>query len=75
MIVMDQTGYFEREGLNMLFGKKDKDVRLTDAQYKRLVGSMNRKEKREFDRRQEQLRRDSENDRFDAWLDFEMDEL
>ena len=61
----------------MFFGKKDKDVRLTDKQYKDLVGSMSRKEKKAFDRRQEQLRRDKEDDRLDAWLDFEdeMDEM
>ena len=52
----------------MLFGnnKKDKDVRLTDKQYKDLVGGMSKKERREFDRRQEQLRRDREDDRLDA---------
>ena len=61
----------------MLFGKKDKDVRLTDKQYKDLVGSMSNKERREFERRQEQLRRDREDDRLDAWLDFEdeMDDM
>ena len=61
----------------MFFGKKDKDVRLTDKQYKDLVDSMSRKERKEFDRRQEQLRRDREDDRLDAWLDFEdeMDEM
>lgn len=55
----------------MFFGKKDKDVRLTDKQYKYLVGGMSRKERKEFERRQDQLRRDRENDRLDAWLDFE----
>ncbi len=30
----------------MFFGKKDKDVRLTDKQYKGLVGSMSRKERK-----------------------------
>ncbi|WP_026522958.1 hypothetical protein [Butyrivibrio sp. VCB2001] len=61
----------------MFFGKKDKDVRLTDKQYKDLVGCMSKKERKEFDRRQEQLRRDREDDRLDAWLDFEdeMDEM
>ncbi len=32
---------------------------------------MSRKERKEFERRQDQLRRDRENDRLDAWLDFE----
>ena len=32
---------------------------------------MSRKERKEFDRRQEQLHRDMEDDRLDAWLDFE----
>ena len=61
----------------MFFGKRDKDVRLTDAQYKNLVNSMSKKERREFERRQEQLRRDREDDRLDAWLDFEdeMDDM
>ncbi len=57
----------------MFFGKRDKDVRLTDKQYKDLVNSMSKKERREFERRQEQLRRDREDDRLDAWLDFEDD--
>ncbi|MBQ6407125.1 MAG: hypothetical protein IJJ64_03705 [Butyrivibrio sp.] len=55
----------------MFFGKRDKDVRLTDKQYKDLVRGMSRKERKEFDRRQEQLHRDMEDDRLDAWLDFE----
>ena len=63
----------------MFFGKnkKDKDVRLTDKQYKDLVGGMNRKERKEFDRRQELFRRDREDDRLEAWLDFEdeMDDM
>lgn len=61
----------------MFFGKKDKDVRLTDKQYKDLVGSMSKKERKEFDRKQEQLRRDREDDRLDEWLDFEdgMDDM
>ena len=57
----------------MLFGKKDKDVRLTDKEYKKVVEGMSRKERRDFDRRQEELRRDRESDRLDAWLDFEDD--
>lgn len=61
----------------MFFGKKDKDVRLTDQQYKSLVGGMSKKDRKEFDRRQEQLRRDREDDRLMAWLEFEdeMDEM
>jgi hypothetical protein len=61
----------------MFFGKKDKDVRLTDKQYKDLTGSMSKKERREFERRQDELRRDRENDRLDAWLEFEdeMDDM
>ncbi|MBR1640914.1 MAG: hypothetical protein IJ683_01085 [Butyrivibrio sp.] len=58
----------------MFFGKKDKDVRLTDKQYKDLVGGMSKKGRKEFDRRQEQLRRDREDDRLLGWLEFE-DEL
>ena len=58
----------------MFFGKKDKDVRLTDKQYKDLVGSMSKKERKEFDWKQEQLRRDREEDRLIGWLEFE-DEL
>ena len=54
----------------MFFGK-DKDVRLTDKQYKDLVGSMSKKERKDFERRQDQLRRDREDDKLDAWLDFE----
>ena len=55
----------------MFFGKKDRDVRLTDKQYKVLTSNMSKKERREFERRQEQLRKDREDDRLDAWLDFE----
>ena len=55
----------------MAFGKKDKDVRLTDKQYKDLVSNMSRKEKKQFDRRQQELRRDRESDRLDAWMEFE----
>ncbi|MDC7292521.1 hypothetical protein NXH67_03205 [Butyrivibrio sp. DSM 10294] len=58
----------------MFFGTKDKDVRLTDKQYKNLVGSMSKKERKEFDRKQEQLRREIEEDRLLGWLEFE-DEL
>ena len=31
----------------MFFGKKDKDVRLTDKEYKSLVGGMSKKERKE----------------------------
>ncbi|WP_024865609.1 hypothetical protein [Butyrivibrio sp. FCS014] len=55
----------------MFFGKRDKDVRLTEKQYKELTSSMTKKERRDFDRRQDQLRCDREDDRLDAWLDFE----
>ena len=55
----------------MAFGKKDKDVRLTDKQYKDLVSNMSRKEKKQFDRRQQALKRDRESDRLDAWMEFE----
>ncbi len=34
---------------------------------------MSKKERREFERRQNQLCRDRENDRLDAWLDVEDD--
>lgn len=58
----------------MFFGKKNKDVRLSDKQYKELVGSMSKRERREFDRKQDQLRREREEDRLLGWLEFE-DEL
>ncbi len=58
----------------MFFGKKDKDVRLTDSQYKDLVSNMSKRERKEFDRKQEQLRRDREDDRLMGWL-FMEDEL
>ena len=59
------------EVIIMAFGKKDKDVRLTEKQYKDLVSNMSRKEKKQFDRRQQDLRRERESDRLDAWLEFE----
>ena len=55
----------------MSFGKKDKDVRLTDKQYKDIVSNMSRKEKKQFDRRQQDMRRERESDRLDAWMEFE----
>ncbi len=58
----------------MFLGKKDKDVRLTERQYKDLVGGMSKKERKEFDCKQEQLRREREEDRLLGWLEFE-DEL
>lgn len=57
----------------MFFGKKDKDVRLTDKEYKSLVGSMSKKERKDLDRRQKEFKCDREDDRLDAWLDFEDD--
>ena len=50
----------------MFFGKKDKDVRLTDKQYKELIGGI--------ERRQEQFRRDREDEELMEWLMIE-DEL
>ncbi len=58
----------------MFFGKRDKDVRLTDKEYKNLVKGMSSKERRDFDCRQDQLRREREEDRLLGWLEFE-DEL
>ena len=58
----------------MFFGKRDKDVRLTDKQYKDLTKGMSKRERREFDRKQEQLCREREEDRLLGWLEFE-DEL
>ena len=48
----------ERMVAVMFFGKSNKDVRLTDSQYKNLVGNMSKKERREFDRNQKKLQRD-----------------
>ncbi len=61
----------------MLFGKKDKDVRLTDKEYNSLVGGMSKKERKDFERRQRDLQHDREDDRLNAWLDFEdeMDDM
>ncbi len=58
----------------MFFGKKDKEVRLTDKQYKDLVSNMSKRERKDFERKQEQLRRDREDDRLMGWL-FMEDEL
>ena len=61
----------------MLFGKKDKDVRLTDKEYKNLGGGMSKKERKDFGRRQKEFKRDREDNGLDAWLDFEdyMDDM
>ena len=78
-IISCPSALLRKEFKIMFFGnnKKDKDVRLTDKQYKDLVGGMSRKERKEFERRQDQLRRDREDDRLEAWLDFEdeMDDM
>ena len=37
----------------MFLGKRDKDVRLTDKQYKDLTSNMSKKERRDFERRQD----------------------
>ena len=58
----------------MFFGKKNKDVRLTDKQYKDLTSNMSKRERREFDLRQDELIREREEDRLLGWLEFE-DEL
>jgi len=58
----------------MFFGKKDKDVRLKESQYKDLVSNMSKRERRDFERKQEQFRRDREDDRLMGWL-FMEDEL
>lgn len=58
----------------MFFGKKDKDVRLTDKQYKELIGGMSKQERKEFERCQEQFRRDREDEELLEWLMIE-DEL
>ena len=57
----------------MFFGRKDKDVRLTDKEYKSLGAGMNKKECKDFDQRQRDFKRDREDDRLNAWLDFEDD--
>ena len=55
----------------MFFGKKDRDIRVSDVEYNKLVNGMSKKERREFDRKQEQLCRDREDNRLMAWLEFE----
>ncbi|WP_029319262.1 hypothetical protein [Butyrivibrio sp. AE3004] len=61
----------------MFFGKRDKYVRIPDAQYKNLVSSMSKKDCREFDRKQEQLRRERDEDRLMGWffLEGELDDM
>ena len=48
----------------MFFGKSDKDVRISDSQYKKLVNNMGKRERKEFDRKQKQLQRERDDD----WL-------
>ena len=67
--------FLRKDGKDMFFGKreKDKDVRISESQYKSLVGGMPKKERKDFDRKQKEFRRDREDDRLEAWLDFEDD--
>ena len=67
--------FLRKDGKDMFFGKreKDKDVRITESQYKSLVGGMSKKERKDFERKQKEFRRDREDDRLEAWLDFEDD--
>ncbi len=58
----------------MFFGNKEKDVRISDAQYKDLVSKMNKREQIEFERKQDEFRREREDDRLMGWL-FMEDEL
>ena len=58
----------------MFFGKRDKDVRLTDSQYNNLISNMSKRERKDFERKQDQLKREREEDRLLGWLEFE-DEL
>ncbi len=58
----------------MFFGKRDKDVRLTDSQYNNLISNMSKRERKDFERKQEQFKREREEDRLLGWLEFE-DEL
>ncbi len=58
----------------MFFGKRDKDVRITDSQYNNLISNMSKRERKDFERKQEQLKREREEDRLLGWLEFE-DEL
>ncbi len=58
----------------MFFGKRDKDVRITDSQYNNLISNMSKRERKDFERKQEQLKREREEDRLLGWLEFQ-DEL
>ena len=64
----------ERMVTVMFFGKSDKDVRLTDSQYKNLVGNMSKRERREFERNQRKMQRDRDDDLIMGML-FLHDEL
>lgn len=59
----------------MFFGKRDddKDVRISEKQYKSLLGGMSKNERKDFDRKQKEFRRERENDRIEAFLDLEDD--
>ena len=56
----------------MFFGKRDhdRDVRISESQYKSLVGGMSKSERKDFERKQRQFRDERESDRIDAFLDF-----
>ena len=58
--------------LNLLFGGNDEhDVRLSDKEYKDMLGKMTRSERREFERRQSELQKDIEEARFNAEMEYE----
>ena len=42
--------FLRKDGKDMFFGKreKDKDVRISESQYKSLVGGMSKKERKDF---------------------------
>ena len=75
IIYRAHPAFLRKDGKDMFFGKreKDKDVRISESQYKSLVGGMSKKERKDFDRKQKEFRRDREDDRLEAWLDFEDD--
>ncbi len=66
---------YRKAAHNTFFGisEKDKDVRISESQYKSLVGRMSKKERKDFDRKQKELRRGREDDCLEAWLDVEDD--
>jgi len=70
-------GIISERSRTMFFGKKDTDVRLTDSQYKDLASNMSKRERREFERKQEQLRWDREDDRLMGllFMEDEMDDM